>query len=192
MPSFDHSDDFKKALEVAARDFPEQDLARARQERSGYDGNTIWLRDGEGNIIVSFNSEEFGKQVGKASFESIETTIRSSMLKPSAHSDVRGSMNAQPLYKEPISSQTARSLLGVVYGVTTAFCWIIVILGLVLAVAATLKGDGLGMLIGLVFMPVFAALSYFATKLMYVGLEMLADITSDIRAMRERSQPHVE
>lgn len=80
-------------------------------------------------------------------------------------------------------------MIGLVRGISYLFSGAILLSGLLLALQAVSLGNGAEVLVIFLLAGLVALVSHWIVKFTYIGLEMLADISEDLRMIRLSSSP---
>lgn len=80
-------------------------------------------------------------------------------------------------------------MIGLVMGISYLFSGAILLSGLLLALQAVSLGNGAEVLVIFLLAGLVALVSHWIVKFTYIGLEMLADISEDLRMIRLSSSP---
>jgi hypothetical protein len=174
MNPFELIAEFDFALEMAKRKYPDIDYAVASRATSGWNESEIQIRDRYNNEICSFGSSDF-----------LHYMSRVGRSRPSRRPMATAGASAQSRSSDvaPIAAKNARSMVGIIKGCSYFFAAIVIIAGLVFAIRV---GSAQGLLGLLVFVSTFvsAFIGHWIVKLTCIGLEVLADISEDLRAIR--------
>lgn len=189
MPSFDYDEDFQFACRISQEAFQEVDLSGASQSRSSWDGNVINLKDDRGKGVLSFSSAQFGEYMRSKGRAGTSPRLDGKPLRR----DLEPAMPLKVAYglgggNQLVSAAEARRMVHFITSLSLVLSLVITVASVAAFVVISFNGGfGLGLLT-LIAGIFIAALSHFLTRLANIGLEVLADIASDLRAIRMSSQ----
>jgi len=174
MNPFEQIADFDFALEMAKRKYPDIDYAVASRATSGWNESEIQIRDRYNNELCSFGSSEYLHYLSRAggSWPSRQPIATAGASAQSRSSDMT-----------PNAARNARSMVGLIKGISYLFSTLVVIVGLVWAIRIGSVQGLLGLLVfALTFVGAF--IGHWIVRLTCIGLEVLADISEDLRVIR--------
>jgi hypothetical protein len=175
MNSFERNIDFEYALGLARQNHPNIDYRDASRSASGWTEEEICIRDRSNNTLCSFDSSTYLlylSKTGRSAAASVSRSERGRALLDSGGMDVT-----------PAAARNARSMVTTIKSVSYICSTIIAVSGLILAVRLGSFQGLLGLMV-LVAAFAIALISHWLIKLTCVGLEILADISEDLKSIR--------
>lgn len=181
MNPFDRIDDYDYVISLARQQFPSIDFQPASRATSGWNNSTIEIRDVHNNLLCSFDSAEYLRYRARIGRAQAGSHPSSGFVSPAT-------AGRDPSLI-PVAARTARSMIGLVRGISYLFSGAILLSGLLLALQAVSLGNGAEVLVIFLLAGLVALVSHWIVKFTYIGLEMLADISEDLRMIRLSSSP---
>ena len=190
MPSFDYDDDFLTACRLSRQVFPAVDISTASQSRSAWDGSVITIKDEGGKILLSHSSIPFGDYMRSRGRIRTGENLEEKTKKANPYTRYSHSPGFSPLGNSSSlgSAAEARSMVSFITSISLALSWIVAVASIVAFFAISIRidfGAGAIVLIAGLFV---SFTGHFTIRFANIGLEILADIASDLRVIRLRSQ----
>ena len=180
MNQFDQIDDFDYALKLAMAAAPDVNLTSARRENSSWDNQEVRICDRDKRILASFDSAEYLNYCARISSRKTGPTSSGTLPKK-----LQLATTIDPNTSSiPRSARTARAMIAVVKTLSVSLSILLGTAGLAFLVHFAFIGSFLLGIVAFIGMLILSLINHWTVRLMYIGLEMIADIVEDIRAIR--------
>ena len=190
MRSFDHVKDFDHAVSLGRKYHPQANVDFARFSMSGYNEEEVLLIDSYGDLICAFPADEFMAYRTRRLLHSTEGLNTESSDSTLGEKDIftryehaKRFASPAPMRSTPRAARSARTFVDIVKACSILVSVLIVITGALATTAMSRAGFGFTPEI-LISSIAIAFFSYLGVRLAYIGIEILADISDDVRLIR--------
>lgn len=175
MYPFDNIDDYQFAVDLAKQKNPDIDYQQASRATSGWNEAEVQIRDPYNNLLCSFESAQYLGYRARQGRINAQASSRS--LQPAVATADRGTKHI------PSAARSARNMVEFIKGLSYLFSGIVLLIGLLLAIQIGTIGGAIGFVVFILALALAFAI-HWVVKLTYIGLEVLADISEDLRVIR--------
>lgn len=191
MQAFVQHSHFEYALSVARKKFPGIDFSSASMSSSSWVNDKVQIRGRGASLLCTYSSSEFEEYTARTFGQKVSGSAASSdyTSRPMARTGM--GIQFRNAMQYPDSAMAAKSIVGFIRGVNLIISYGLAIFGFIASLVVLSQGDSKGLLL----FPIFLVLSlgnYFSVRLLYIGLEMLADIAIDTRLIRMSQEKQLE